>query len=609
MKILGLSGYYHDSAAALLIDGVVVAAAQEERFSRRKNDATFPKKSVDYCLFQGGITLKELDAVVFYDKPIVKFTRMLETFLTVAPSGFMNWFKIMPSWLSEKLNLRQTLKYELQGLGKECPILFTEHHIAHAASAFYPSPFNEAAILTIDGVGEWATTTIAKGKENQIDMLSEIRFPHSLGLLYSAFTSYCGFRINSGEYKLMGLAPYGEPRFAKIIFDELLDLKSDGSFKLNMNYFSFLSGSYMTNDKFNQLFESAKRSPDAPFSSLHMDVAASIQYVINEAVLRLAKKAKNITNMKNICLAGGVALNCVANGLLEKSNIFDKIWIQPAAGDAGGALGAAFEVWNTQKQNKLNISNSRNLVDMDGMKGCLLGPEFSESEIYQCLAEHNAVYKKFEECEMLDEVATLLSSGAIIGWFQGRMEFGPRSLGNRSILGDARVPNIQSEINRKVKFRESFRPFAPSVLKERVSEYFDIKNDSPYMLMVAPVAEGQLIKNNDNTLEGLERLNCLRSKIPSVTHVDGSARVQTVCKRNNPLYWKLLKRFDKITNCGVLLNTSFNVRGEPIVCSPDDAYRCFVNTAIDYLVLGNFILKRDDQPHLVPKQLYNAIPD
>ena len=376
-----------------------------------------------------------------------------------------------------------------------------------------------------------------------------------------------------------------------------------------MNYFSFLSGSYMTNDKFNQLFQSGKRSPDAPFSSLHMDVAASIQYVINEAVLRLARRAKNITNMENICLAGGVALNCVANGLLEKSNIFNKIWIQPAAGDAGGALGAAFEVWNNQKQNKPNIFKSRNLVDMDGMKGCLLGPEFSESEIYQCLAEHNADYKKFEECEMLDEVATLLSSGAIIGWFQGRMEFGPRSLGNRSILGDARVPNIQSEINRKVKFRESFRPFAPSVLKERVSEYFDIKNDSPYMLMVAPVAKGQLIKNNDNTLEGFDRLNCLRSKIPSVTHVDGSARVQKVCKRNNPLYWKLLKRFEKITNCGVLLNTSFNVRGEPIVCSPDDAYRCFVNTAIDYLVLGNFILKRDNQPHLIPEQLYHAIPD
>ena len=608
-RILGISGYYHDSAAALLVDGVVIAAVQEERFSRRKNDERFPKKSVDYCLSQGGIALRDLDAVVFYDKPIVKFTRMLETFLSVSPSGLMNWFKVMPGWLSEKLNLRQTLKDELQGLDESCPILFTEHHIAHAASAFYPSPFNQAAILTIDGVGEWATTTIAVGEENKIEMLSEIRFPHSLGLLYSAFTAYCGFKVNSGEYKLMGLAPYGKPRFANIIFDELLDLKSDGSFRLNMKYFNFLSGSYMTNDKFNQLFQFGKRSPNAPFSSLHMDVAASIQEVINEAVLRLARRAKNITNMENICLAGGVALNCVANGVIDRSNLFKKIWVQPAAGDAGGALGAAFEVWNIEKQKELENSTSRKINKGDSMRGGLLGPEFSDTQINQCLVSHKAVYNKYEEGEMLDEVASLLKSGSIIGWFQGRMEFGPRALGNRSILGDARLPNIQSEINRRVKFRESFRPFAPSVLEDRVDKYFELKNDSPYMLFVAPVAESQLIENSEDELEGFDRLKCLRSKIPSVTHVDGTARVQTVSKEKNPLYWKLIKRFERITNCGVLLNTSFNVRGEPIVCTPDDAYRCFVNTAIDYLVIGNYILKRDDQPKSKPKQLYDAIPD
>ena len=600
--ILGISGYYHDSAATLLVDGVIIAAAQEERFSREKNDERFPRNAIQYCLREGGINLKNIDAVAFYDKPIVKFTRMLDTFLAIAPLGIKNWFKVMPSWLSEKLNLRQTLRYELKDLKKSCPILFTEHHIAHAASAFYPSPFDQSAILTIDGVGEWATTTIALGKENQIDMLQEIRFPHSLGLLYSAFTSYCGFKINSGEYKLMGLAPYGKPKFANIIFNELLDLKKDGSFRLNMDYFSFLSGKYMTNSKFNKLFKYSYRSPGADITSLHMDIAASIQHVINEAVLRLAKKAKDITNMENICLAGGVALNCVANGHLERSNIFKRIWIQPAAGDAGGSLGSALEVWNKEKKNKFQISYSRKFGKVDKMKGSLLGPDFSENQITQCLNQNNAKYIKYEHKEMLNKTASLLSEGLIIGWFQGRMEFGPRSLGNRSILADPRLPNIRSDINMRVKFRESFRPFAPSVLKEKVNEYFDIRTESPYMLFVAPVTESQLIENNGDQLEGLDRLSALRSKIPSVTHVDGSARVQTVSEMNNPLFFKLIKRFEKITNCAVLLNTSFNVRGEPIVCTPDDAYKCFVNTAIDYLVIGNFILKRDEQPILNPKR-------
>ena len=600
--ILGISGYYHDSAATLLVDGVIIAAAQEERFSREKNDERFPRNAIQYCLSEGGINLKDIDAVAFYDKPIVKFTRMLDTFLAIAPLGIKNWFKVMPSWLSEKLNLRQTLRYELKDLKKSCPILFTEHHIAHAASAFYPSPFDQAAILTIDGVGEWATTTIALGKENQINMLQEIRFPHSLGLLYSAFTSYCGFKINSGEYKLMGLAPYGKPKFANIIFNELIDLKKDGSFKLNMDYFSFLSGEYMTNNKFNKLFKYSSRYPGADITSLHMDIAASIQHVINEAVLRLAKKAKDITNMENICLAGGVALNCVANGHLERSNIFKRIWIQPAAGDAGGSLGSALEVWNKEKKNKFQISYSRKFGKVDKMKGSLLGPDFSENQIFQCLNQNNAKYIKYEHKEMLNKTASLLSDGLIIGWFQGRMEFGPRSLGNRSILADPRLPNIRSDINMRVKFRESFRPFAPSVLKEKVNEYFDIKTESPYMLFVAHVTESQLIENNGDELEGLDRLSALRSKIPSVTHVDGSARVQTVSEKNNPLFCKLIKSFEKITNCAVLLNTSFNVRGEPIVCTPDDAYKCFVNTAIDYLVIGNFILRRDEQPILNPKR-------
>ena len=610
--ILGISAYYHDSAATLIVDGVAVAAAQEERFSRRKNDERFPINAVEFCLSQGGKSLKDLDAVVFYDKPIVKFSRMLEGFLAIAPAGLLAWLRIIPGWLSEKLNLRQAIRDELDGLPKSCPILFTEHHVSHAASAFYPSPYNHAAILTIDGVGEWATTTISRGSNDRIEMLSEIRFPHSLGLLYSAFTSYCGFRVNSGEYKLMGLAPYGKPIYTDLILENLIDLKDDGSFSLNMDYFSFLAGSRMTNNRFNSLFGGPPRLPETPFDKRHMDIAASIQFVMNEAVMRLAKRAKEITGETRLCLAGGVALNCVVNGMLQRSGVFDDIWIQPAAGDAGGALGAALEVWNQSqsfKEGNQSASAIRSESTCDDMKGSLLGPEYNEDEIYQTLEAFDAVYLRFDEGELLDRVSELLANGGVVGWFQGRMEFGPRSLGNRSILGDPRLVSLQSSINRKVKFRESFRPFAPAVLEERTSEYFDLQGDSPYMLKVANVAESQLKKVLDEEEEGFNRIKYDRSTIPAVTHVDGSARVQTVSKNRNALFWNLLKCFESKTNCGVLLNTSFNVRGEPVVCTPEDAYRCFVNTAIDWLAIGPFLLKREDQPKAKPQQEFDPVPD
>jgi len=609
--ILGVSAYYHDSAAVLLVDGVIVAAAQEERFSRRKNDERFPINAVEFCLSKAGQSLEDLDAVVFYDKPIIKFSRMLEGFLAIAPAGLLAWLRVLPGWLSEKLNLRQTIRDELESLPKSCPILFTEHHVSHAASAFYPSPYDHAAILTIDGVGEWATTTISHGSGSKIEMLSEIRFPHSLGLLYSAFTSYCGFRVNSGEYKLMGLAPYGKPIYADLILENLIDLKDDGSFSLNLNYFSFLAGSRMTNNRFNNLFGGPPRLPETPFDKRHMDIAASIQFVINKAVIRLAKRAKEITGESRLCLAGGVALNCVANGMLQRSEVFEDIWIQPAAGDAGGALGAALEVWNQSQSKKEGnqIVADRLGLKSDEMNGSLLGPEYNEKDIFDALHNFNAVYLRFDECELLDRVSALLDKGEIVGWFQGRMEFGPRSLGNRSILGDPRLVSLQSSINRKVKFRESFRPFAPAVLEGRSSDYFDLQGDSPYMLKVANVAESQLRKVSDKEEEGFERIKYERSTIPAVTHVDGSARVQTVSKERNPLFWKLLKCFESKTNCGVLLNTSFNVRGEPVVCTPEDAYRCFVNTAIDWLVIGPFLLRRDDQPKAKPQQEFDPVPD
>ena len=587
--LLGISAYYHDSAAALLVGGEVVAAAQEERFSRRKNDERFPVHAVRFCLKQGGVSLADLDAVVFYDKPVVKFSRMLESFLAIAPAGLPAWLRVLPTWLSEKLNLRQTIRDELNGLPAECPVLFTEHHVAHAASAFYPSPFDRAAILTVDGVGEWATTTISRGAENRIGMLRELHFPHSLGLLYSAFTAYCGFRVNSGEYKLMGLAPYGQPRFAGAIFENMIDLKPDGSFRLNMDCFGFLKGSKMTNLRFEQLLGGPPRDPESPFEQRHMDVAASVQEVVSEAMLRLARQAREVTGEHRLCLAGGVALNCVANGKLQRARLFDEIWIQPAAGDAGGALGAALEAWHQFKNAEPKGEGGAAWpgAGVDSMRGSLLGPEFSEAEIRQALEAH----------------------GAVLGWFQGRMEFGPRALGSRSILGDARLASMQSAINQKVKFRESFRPFAPAVLEERAGEYFDLTAESPYMLLVTDVAQSQRLAKPGNEPAGFERLKHERSTLPAVTHVDGSARVQTVGRERHPIFWRLLKQFEQRTGCGVLLNTSFNVRGEPVVCTPDDAYRCFVNTAIDWLAIGPFLLNRDRQPVEKPRPTFDPIPD
>jgi carbamoyltransferase len=592
--ILGISAYYHDAAAALLKDGDIVAAAQEERFSRRKNDERFPHHAIEFCLRQAGIGPEQLDAVVFYDKPITKFARTLETFLAVAPAGLGLFPKVMPAWLSEKLNLRKTIRDELPGLRETCALWFTEHHQAHAASAFYPSPFSDAAILTVDGVGEWATTTIGTGHDREITLLKEIRFPHSLGLLYSAFTAYCGFRVNSGEYKLMGLAPYGEPKYVAAIQQELIDLKPDGSFWLNLDYFNFLRDWTMTNDKFNQLLGGPPRKPESPVEPRYADVARSIQTVTEEALRRLAWHAHEITHQPNLCLAGGVALNCVANGLILRDKIFDRIWIQPAAGDAGGALGAALAAWHAQAN---PLTPERQVGSQDAMHHALLGPEYSDAEIEAILKSHQAVYQRLDDNTLLNRIVALLRAEKVVGWVQGRMEFGPRALGSRSILGDARSPKMQSVMNLKVKFRESFRPFAPVVLRERVSDYFELDTDSPYMLLVAPVQESQRLPLPNGGGFGLDRLKQLRSQIPAVTHVDYSARIQTVSAAQNPRLYALLKQFEQATGCGVLVNTSFNVRGEPMVCSPDDAYRCFVNTEMDYLAMGHFLLDRTAQPH------------
>lgn len=570
--ILGISAYYHDSATALLRDGQILAAAQEERFTRKKNDERFPKNAAAFCLKHAGIREGDLDAVVFYDKPITKFTRLLESYLAVAPRGLTTFPRVLPSWLAEKLNLRKTIRDELPRLREDCQILFTEHHQSHAASAFYPSPFQEAAILTVDGAGEWATTTIGRGKGTEIEMLKELRFPHSLGLLYSAFTAYCGFRINSGEYKLMGLAPYGKPKYASAILDHLIDLKPDGSFWLNMDYFAFLRSLVMTNEKFHELFGGPPRPPESAIDARHKDLAASIQAVTNEVMLRLARHARELTGLKHLCMAGGVALNCVANGLILRERIFDDIWIQPAAGDAGGALGAALAV-------------ARNRTPM---QAALLGPEFSEAEIAATLRSHVAVYERFDDQELFRRTAELLAQEKVIGWVQGRMEFGPRALGNRSILGDPRSPKMQSQMNLKIKFRESFRPFAPVVPLERAHDYFELATESPYMLLVAPVRKGGL---------------------PAVTHVDNSARIQTLRRDDNPRFYSLLKAFEAHTGCPVLINTSFNVRGEPIVCTPDDAYRCLVNTEMDYLVIGNFLMERARQPHKKIARTFEPIPD
>ncbi len=603
--ILGISAYYHDAAAALLRDGQIVAAAQEERFTRKKNDPSFPHQAVQSCLDQAGISAAQLDAVAFYDKPILKFARMLETYLSVAPGGWRTFPIVLPSWLGEKLNLRKTIREELPSLAPDCRLLVTEPHQSHAASAFYPSPFERAAILTIDGVGEWATTTIGRGQGREIRLLQELRFPHSLGLLYSAFTDYCGFRINSGEYKLMGLAPYGEPKYVDAIYSNLLDLKPDGSFWLNLDYFDFLRGTTMANRRFHELFGGPPRPPEGKLERRHMDVARSAQVVTEEIMLRLARHAREVTGEKNLCLAGGVALNCVANGHILHDKIFDRLWIQPAAGDAGGALGAALAAWHL---NGATAPPGAASTKSDAMQGALLGPSYSDTRIEEVLKRYGAVYRRLKHEALLAATVDLLKAEKVVGWFQGRMEFGPRALGNRSILGDARSPKMQSVMNLKVKFRESFRPFAPVVRREKLAEYFDLAVDSPYMLLVAPVRT-ELRRPLPDGVSGIELLKSVRSTIPAVTHVDYSARIQTVTPAENALLYELLLKFEQATGCGVLVNTSFNVRGEPIVCSPEDAYRCFVNTEMDYLVIGSFVLERTAQPKQAVPRPANLVPD
>jgi carbamoyltransferase len=597
MKILGISAYYHDSAAALVEDGRIVAAAQEERFSRKKHDAGFPRNAVAYCLREGGVRLAQIDSVVFYDKPWIKFERMLETYMGFAPKGLKSFLTSMPLWLKEKLNLKSLLKRELATLG-ECkgvelpPLLFTEHHQAHAASAFFPSPFDRAAVLCLDGVGEWATTSLWLGEDNRLTAQWEIDFPHSLGLLYSAFTYYTGFKVNSGEYKLMGLAPYGEPKYADLIRTHLLDLKADGTFRLNSDYFNYATGLTMTSGKFDELFGAPPREPESPLTQREMDLASSIQAVTEEVVIRLARTARKELGVEYLCLAGGVALNCVANGKILREGIFRDIWVQPAAGDAGGALGAALAGWH------LYNGGARLATGMDQMRGTFLGPSFDDDEVRHSLNALGAAYERFEENELLDRVAEALRHGAVVGWFDGRMEFGPRALGARSIIGDARDTRMQSVMNLKIKYRESFRPFAPSVLAERAADYFDLDRPSPYMALVAPVREELRtpMSAEQERLFGIEKLNVPRSTIPAVTHVDYTARIQTVHRETNPRYHELIRRFEALTGCGVIVNTSFNVRGEPIVCTPEDAYRCFMRTEMDYLVVGNYLLAKTYQP-------------
>ena len=595
MRILGISAYYHDSAAALVCDGAIVAAAQEERFSRKKHDARFPRHAAAWCLEAGG-ALSESDLVVFYDKPWLKYERMLETYLSYAPHGLKSFLTSMPLWLKEKLNLKALLRREigaLGGLAASPPprLLFTEHHQAHAASAFFPSPFERAAVLCLDGVGEWATTSLWLGEGNQLVPQWEIDFPHSLGLLYSAFTYYTGFKVNSGEYKLMGLAPYGEPRYASLILDKLVDLKPDGTFRLNMDYFNYAVGLTMTNERFDALFGGPPRLAEAALTQREMDIAASIQRVTEEIVMRLARTAHRELDAPYLCLAGGVALNCVANGRLLHESGFRDLWVQPAAGDAGGAIGAALAAWHIYKE------APRRVAEGDLMHGSFLGPSFDDKRIRQALDAAGARYTRLDDDALLDRTAALLAEGKVIGWFQGRMEFGPRALGNRSILGDPRNPRMQSVMNLKIKYRESFRPFAPAVLAERVSDYFDLDRASPYMALVATVRESLRtpMTPEQEHLFGIEKLNLPRSSIPAVTHVDYSARIQTVHRETNPRFHELLRRFQAHTGCAVLVNTSFNVRGEPIVCAPEDAWRCFMRTEMDFLVAGNFILDKSEQ--------------
>jgi carbamoyltransferase len=595
MRILGVSAFYHDSAAALIRDGKVIAAAQEERFSRRRHDARFPAHAIQYCLAEDGIGIADVDHIVFYDKPFLKFERLLQTYVAFAPRGFRSFQMAVPLWLREKLFQKDLLVDEFRKLGAKAvdlqrKMLFTEHHLSHAASAFYPSPFEEAAILTMDGVGEWATTSLATGKGSVVDIVREIHFPHSLGLLYSAFTYYTGFRVNSGEYKLMGLAPFGEPKYAGLIFKHLIDLKQDGSFRLNLDYFDYCTGLTMTNARFDRLFDGPARDPEQPITQRHMDLAASIQVVLEEAVLRLTRALAAGTGARNLCLAGGVALNCVANGKVLRDGRFRGLWIQPAAGDAGGALGAALAAYYLH-------CNGPRRSGADEMKGAYLGPEFSQSEIERRLRAAGAQFTVLDDAQLLETCVEALANELAVGWFQGRMEFGPRALGSRSILADPRSPKMQSVLNLKVKRRESFRPFAPSVLREHVAAWFDLSADSPYMLLVADVAERRRKSMTDEQrlLFGIDKLNVPRSDIPAVTHVDYSARVQTVRRETNPRYHALLEAFQRRTGCPVLVNTSFNVRGEPIVCTPEDAFQCFMGTGLDVLAIGNCFLVKQEQ--------------
>ena len=591
MNILGISAFYHDSAACLVQNGEIIAAAQEERFTRKKHDASFPKNAVDFCLEKGGIQVCDLDYVGFYDKPFIKFERLLETYLGIAPKGLKQYLSAIPVWLKDKLWTRTNIR---KNLGYEGPVIFSEHHESHAASAFFPSPFQEAAILTMDGVGEWATSSLALGKDNKIELLQELHFPHSLGLLYSAFTYYLGFKVNSGEYKVMGLAPYGKPIYSKLIRENLIDLKEDGSFRMNMEYFDFLGGMTMTNHKFETVFNHPTRNAETKLTQKEMDIASSLQEVTEEIMLKMARHIREKTGTKNLCLAGGVALNCVGNGKILKEKIFENVWVQPAAGDAGGALGVALCTWYQL------LNNKRKTNEIDSMKGGYLGPHFKESEIMNYLDGQGILYRKLDDAELSQTIATDLKAGKVIGWFQGPMEFGPRALGNRSIIGDPRNPKMQSIMNLKIKYRESFRPFAPSVLAEKVHEWFEMDSESPYMLMVAGVRQDKRIPitEEQKNLFGIDLLNIPRSQIPAITHVDYSARIQTVHKNTNKRYYDLISEFEKETQCPVLINTSFNVRGEPIVCTPEQAYLCFMRTEMDTLVLENFVIDKNDQKPL-----------
>jgi len=598
IKILGISAFYHDSAAAFMVNGEIIAAAQEERFTRKKHDPGFPQHAIKYCLKEANTTISDVDYVVFYDKPLIKFERLLETYLSYAPKGFRSFLSAMPVWLKDKLFLKNTLKKELASLGNIkvdglAPLMFTEHHQAHAASAFFPSPFDKAAVLCLDGVGEWATTTIWLGEGNTLTPKWELQFPHSLGLLYSAFTYYTGFKVNSGEYKLMGLAPYGDPRYVDLILDNLIDIKDDGTFRLNMDYFNYSVGLTMTSHKFHKLMGGNPRKPESDITQKEMDLACSIQVVTEDIILKLGQTIKRKLDTENLCLAGGVALNCVANGRLLREGDYKDIWIQPAAGDAGGALGAVYSIWHEYLEKERSVSDGN-----DKSEGSYLGPRFDNGDITDYLDSIQAKYEQLDDDKLMPYLSDILNNEHVVGWFQGRMEFGPRALGARSIIGDPRSKKMQSTMNLKIKYRESFRPFAPAVKIDNVSEWFDLDCESPYMLLVAQIKKDKQlnISEEDNQLFGVDKLNVPKSEIPAVTHVDYSARVQTVHKETNPRFYSLIDNFEELTGCPVLVNTSFNVRGEPIVCTPEDAYRCFMRTEMDYLVMENVVLSKMDQP-------------